>query len=157
MWVSHLIGSPCTILLGYILANWSSTAMWMSSVSHCFSVSLSGARGDWERILISYYALHNNIALLIALAQLDVVMTCNLDRAARSFMVVWECSSPPLYTPLLLGTTQTGLQGVRPSCFVQGYIAPSKSRNSLVWANSNHAQIQSIPGLVGDGSAWERG
>ena len=45
------VGSPCTILLGYILANWSITAMGMSShsgVSHCFSVSLSGARGDWK-------------------------------------------------------------------------------------------------------------
>ena len=35
----------------YILANWPITAMGMSShssVSHYFSVSLSGARGDWE-------------------------------------------------------------------------------------------------------------
>ena len=33
------------------ITNWSITAMGVSShssVSHCFSVSLSGARGDWE-------------------------------------------------------------------------------------------------------------
>ncbi len=39
-------------------------------------------------ILISYYALHNNIgmamAMLIAHAQLAVVMTCTQDRAART-------------------------------------------------------------------------
>ena len=68
---------------GYILANWSIT-MGMSShfsVSHCFSVSLSGARGDWDSAedLCMQLALHNNIgmAILIAHAQLGVVMTCN--------------------------------------------------------------------------------
>ena len=71
--------SPCTILLGYILANWSIT-MGMSShssVSHCFSVSLSGARGGWdsaEDLLCMQLALHNNIGMAILIAH---VMTCN--------------------------------------------------------------------------------
>ncbi len=61
--------------------------------------------GRVQRILISYYALHNKImAILIAHAQLGVVMTCNrcvneieLHSLASqllsdriSFMVVWE-------------------------------------------------------------------
>ena len=44
-----------------------------SSVSHCFSVSLSGARVDWD----SAEDLMHAMAILIAHAQLGVVMTCN--------------------------------------------------------------------------------
>ena len=70
-----------------------------SSVSHCFSVSLSGARGetDWdsaEDLLCMQLALHNNIgmAILIAYAQLGVVMTCN--PCVNEIELVWP--RPPI-------------------------------------------------------------